>query len=172
VERAIRSIQQQVRVMKDALEFKARVKIGCRHPVMPWIVEYAGHLLNRFEIGQDGKSAYERCKGKSARTLGIEFGESVHWKRKPVGGALAKATCLWEDGIFLGIRGASGEIIVGDERGVWKTRSVQRKPLSERWADGCLEAVRHVPWRVSEEDPNMDGERLLVEDLGRKLPEA
>jgi hypothetical protein len=171
VERAIRSVQQQTRVMKDGVEHKAKVIIGARHPLMPWIVEYAGHLLNRFEVSQDGKTAYERLKGKSARTLGIELGESVLWKRRPVGGALAKATWLWEDGIFLGIRGASGEIIVADEKGVWKTRSVQRKPPSERWAEGALEVVRHVPWRVSDEDPHMDGEKLQLDGLGQRLPE-
>ena len=116
VERAIRSVTQQIRVMKDCLEHKAKVLIGARHPLMTWLAEYAGHLLNRFEVSHDGKTAYERLKGKSARTLGIEFGESILWKRKPVGGALGKATCLWEDGIFLGVRGASGEIIVGDEK--------------------------------------------------------
>jgi hypothetical protein len=78
---------------------------------------------------------------------------------------------LWEDGIFLGIRGASGEIVVGDAKGVWKTRSVQRKPPSERWAEGALEVVTHVPWRVSDEDPNMDGERLQVEGASQRLPE-
>jgi hypothetical protein len=93
------------------------------------------------------------------------------WKRRAVGGALAKATCLWEDGIFLGVRGASGEIIVGDEKGVWKTRSIQRKPPSERWAEGALEVVRHVPWRVSDDDPNVDGEKLQLEGTSRKLEE-
>jgi hypothetical protein len=171
VERAIRSVSQQARVMKDGLEHKAKMLIGARHPLMPWIVEYAGHLLNRFEVSQDGKTAYERLKGKSARTLGIEFGESVLWKRRAVGGALAKATCLWEDGIFLGIRGASGEIIVADEKGVWKTRSIQRKPPSERWAEGALEVVRHVPWRVSDSDPNVDGEKLQLDGMSRKLEE-
>jgi hypothetical protein len=114
---------------------------------------------------------FDFWKGKLARTLGIEFGESVLWKRRPVGGALAKAACLWEDGIFLGIRGASGEIIVADEKGVWKTRSVQRKPPNERWAEGALEVVRHVPWRVSDDDPNMDGERLQTEGLGQRISE-
>jgi hypothetical protein len=157
--------------MKDGLESKTKMIVSARHPLMPWIVEYAGHLLNRFEVSQDGKTAYERLKGKSARTLGIEFGESILWKRRAVGGALAKATCLWEDGIFLGVRGASGEIIVGDEKGVWKTRSVQRKSPSERWAEGALEVIRHVPWRVSDEDPNMDGEKLQLEGVSRKLEE-
>jgi hypothetical protein len=149
VERAIRSVEQPIRVMRDALEFRAGIKLTARHPIMTWITEYAAHLLNRFEVGHDGKTAYERCKGKQAKTLGIEFGESILWKRKPVGGALAKAVCLWDDGIFLGVRGASGEVIVGDGHGIWKTRSVQRKPPSERWAHGCIEVVKHVPWRES-----------------------
>ena len=78
------------------------------------------------------------------------------WKQKAVGGALAKMTCLWEDGVYLGLRGASGEIILGDNNGVWKTRSVQRKPLSQRCAEGALEVAKHVPWRVSHNDRNVD----------------
>jgi hypothetical protein len=170
VERAIRSVAQQVRVLKDGLEYKAKMAIGARHPLMTWLTEYAGHLLNRFEVSHDGKTAYERLKGKSARALGIEFGESILWKRRPVGGALAKATCLWEDGIFLGVRGASGEVIVGDEKGVWKTRSVQRKPPSERWAEGALEVIRHVPWRVFDNDPNVDGEGCRPRGWDRGSP--
>ena len=171
VERAIRSVEQQVRVMKDALEHRTGMQLTPRYPLMTWITEYAGHLLNRFEVGHDGKTAYERCKGKRTKTLGIEFGEAILWKRKAVGGALAKMTCLWEDGVYLGVRGASGEIIVGDKNGVWKTRSVQRKPLSQRWAEGALEVVEHVPWRVSDNDPNVDGEKLVFEDLGRQMLE-
>ena len=50
-------------------------------------MEYASHLLNRYEVGHDGKTAYERCKGKPAKNMGVEFGEGVLWRRKPVGGA-------------------------------------------------------------------------------------
>ena len=31
--------------------------------------------------------------------------------------------------------------------------------------------VEHVPWRVSDNDPNVDGEKLVVEDLGRQMLE-
>ena len=47
VERAIRSVEQQVRVMKDALEHRTGMQLTPRHPLMTWITEYAGHLLNR-----------------------------------------------------------------------------------------------------------------------------
>ena len=29
--------------------------------------------------------------------------------------------------------------------------------------------VKHVPWRVSDNDPNVDGEKLVVENLGRHM---
>ena len=101
--------------------------------MIPWIVEYAAHLLNRFEVGHDGRTAYERSKGKTAKSMGIELGEAVLWKRKPVGGALGKLTVLWDEGVFLGVKGRTGEFVMGDARGIWKTRTIQRTPLSSRW---------------------------------------
>ena len=145
------------------------MKIPTRHSVMPWLVEYAGLLLNRFEVSRDGKTSFERSKEKPAKTLGLEFGESVLWKRRPVGGALAKLTCLWEDGIFLGIRGKLGEIIVADSKGVWKTRSVQRKRVEDRWNSSSADAVKFVPWRMSDDDPKVDGEKLEECGVGVRL---
>ena len=102
------------------------------------------YLLNRYEVGHDGKTAYERCKGTAAKVLGIEFGDAVLRKRRAGGGALAK--------------GASGEVIVADEKGVWKTRAVQRKPSEATWEAAVVDSVKHVPWRFSQDDP--DGEPL------------
>ena len=173
VERAIRSVEQQVLVLKDALEHRTGKQLTPWHPLMTWITEYAGHLLNRFEVGHDGKTAYERCKAKRAKTLVIEVGSSgsngVVEREDPV-------SC--EDDVLVGrwrLLGSEGgfrrDHHVGDKNGVWKTRSVQRKPLSQRWAEGALEVVKHVPWRVSDNDPNVDGEKLVVEDLGRQMLE-
>ena len=71
---------------------------------------------------------------------------------------MAKLTCLWDDGVFLGVRGVSGEPIIGDSTGVWKTRSMQRKPIEDRWKKSSADMVVGVPWRVKEDDPNADGE--------------
>ena len=122
------------------------------------MVEYASFLLNRFEVSADGKTAYERNKGKRAKVMGLEFGELLLWKRKPSGGALGKLTCMWSEGVYLGVKGSSGEIIVGDCSGVWKCRTVQRKPEEERWPSRAADLVVGVPWRKSDDDPNVDGE--------------
>ena len=158
IERAFQSVSGQTRVLLSALEEKWGCSIPYDHPLICYIVEYAGVLLNRFEVGVDGRTAYERNKGKKATTLGIGIGEAVLWRRKKVGGALGKLTSLWEDGIFLGVMGKSGELIVGDGKGVWKTRTVHRKPHSERWDPKTIDLVRHPPWRACDDDPNADGE--------------
>jgi hypothetical protein len=162
VERAILSVQQQVRVLKCALETRWCIDIPSKHPVMPWLVEYASYLLNRFEVSRDGRTSYERCKSKPSKTLGFEFGESILWRRKPISGALGKLTSLWSEGIYLGVRGSSGELIVGDKAGVWRARTLQRRPVEERWRSESAEWVVGVPWRTCENDPDMDGEPLEV----------
>ena len=117
------------------------------------------------EVSHDGKTAYERCKGKSAKVLGIEFGEAVMWKRKPSGGGLGKLQSMWDDGVFLGIKGTTGEFIVGDGLGIRRTRTVQRRPAEQRWDADNLKLVAGVPWRHSDEDPKMDGEAMQMRPL-------
>ena len=87
-------------------------------------MEYASFLINRGEVGHDGKTPYERCKAKRGKLPGLASGEKILWKRRPVEGDLSKLTCLWEDGIFLGMKGSSGEYIVGDGKGVWKKKTL------------------------------------------------
>jgi hypothetical protein len=158
IERAVQSVQGMTRVLKSAVEERWKASIPTKHPVITWLVEYSAFLLNRFEVSSDGKTSYERCKGKYAKTLGLEFGETLMWRRKPAGGALGKLTSLWGTGMFLGIRGKSGEIIVGDASGVWKTRTVRRVPIEDRWPTAAIDCVVGVPWNTCEGDTKADGE--------------
>ena len=111
--------------------------------------------------GHDGKTAYERMKGKTAKCLGLEFGEGVHWKTSPSGGAPGKLSSSWRHGVYLGTRGKSGEIIVSDAECVWKTRTVQRKSKDERWTQANVEMVKAYPWTVKGESDG-DEERTVA----------
>lgn len=134
-----------VRTLGSALEGRLGIKLDVESVVWPWLVEYAGWVMNRTEVGKYGKTAYERVKGKTARLTGYEFGEAVLWKRRREGGPLGKLTCMWEDGIFLGVKGATGELIVGTREGVWRTRTIRRKVFEERWRRENLEMIGGVP---------------------------
>ena len=74
----------------------------------------------------------------------------MHWKAGHSGGALGKLWSAWRHGVYVGVKGKSGEIVVADEQGVFKTRTVQRKPLDERWDPKYLDVVNAVPWKVDE----------------------
>ena len=64
IERAVQSIEGQLRVIKLALEKRYKVELPVQHPLLAWAVEYAGVMLNRCEVGHDGRTAYERLKAK------------------------------------------------------------------------------------------------------------
>ena len=140
------------------------VKLDTAHSIWPWLVEHASFLINRGEVGHDGKTPYERCKAKRGKLPGLAFGEKILWRRRPVGGYLSKLTCLWEDGIFLGVKGSSGRR--------WK-RNVEDKNVEEaasgRKVDkGVLGLVGGVPWRVNDDDPKADGEAMKMDTHQRR----
>ena len=98
------------------------------------MVEYALVLINRYLVGKDGKTAYERFRGtKSKMMLGFEFGESVHFWRIPLQGRIGKFYGLWQTGLIVGYRTQSGEYMVANSEGAFKTRTMKRIPENERW---------------------------------------
>ena len=78
--------------------------------------------------------------------MGLEFGECVMWRRRPVGSNLAKLAVLWDVGVYLGVKGSTGEIIIGNGDGVWRTRTVRRRPEELRWRAEEIEKIKGLPW--------------------------
>jgi len=64
VENAVRQVQGLVRTMKRCLEIRLRRRIPADHQVMAWMVKHASWILTIRVRGRDGKTAYERLRGK------------------------------------------------------------------------------------------------------------
>ena len=77
IERAVQAIEGQVRTIKLALESRIGSEIPSDHYVTPWIIEYVATIINKGQVGADGKTACERLKGKPVHLAGFEFGEKV-----------------------------------------------------------------------------------------------
>ena len=91
------------------------IKLTARHPIVTWMVDNAAHLRKRFELGHDGKTAHELEKGRLRRGWASNLARPFLVEAEKVcGGALATMACLWEDGIYVGFEGTSGEVIVAD----------------------------------------------------------
>ena len=159
MERAAQTIEGQIRVMKSALEGRMGKKVDAEKKIVTFMAEYAGYLVNRLEVGKDGKTAYERSRGKKAKVIGVEFGEKLLWMKRPKDSQkMAKIEAKWEYGVFVGVRRRSGELWVATEDGLKKVRSVRRIPVQERWGDDNLNWVKNVPWNKWKGDGDADGD--------------
>ena len=128
IENAIKELEKQIRVLKDSVERKSQLVIKDDHPIMAWIPQHAGFLLSRFQVSSDGKTAYERLKGKAYRRPLVDFAERVLFMPIVHGGRLNKLEIKWEPGRFVGIRPRSDEALMMTERGIEKARSIRRLP--------------------------------------------
>jgi hypothetical protein len=106
---------------------------------------YSALLLNICVVGDDGRTAYERRKGRKFKRQLPEFGECIRYLR-PESVGVDKADPRWEEGVFAGLRIESGEIFVMTKDGVIKVRAFARKPEDERWNQKQLEEGKGVPW--------------------------
>ena len=175
VERAVQAVEQCLRTMKSSLDERMGVLIDVRHPVLTWMCEFVGYMMSRMEVASDGKTPYERVKGKRGEMLGLEFGERVLWKHHP-GKAMEKLNIRWGNGLFLGVRARSNELIVIDEtsKELKYVRTVKRVPEEQRWNPDSLEWVTMVPWNRGAADKEADGdlpEFDVKQGPGRKLTE-
>ena len=110
-ERAVRSIEDQLRTMKLALESHINAKIPCQHPIIAWMILYASHLLTKELVGEDGLTGYERLHGQRAEDRVPEFGEVIYFyvpKR-----CRAKLDPVWRVGVFLGTSWNSYQNFIG-----------------------------------------------------------
>ena len=165
IERGIQDVEGQARTIKLAFESHTGATVPSDHNIVPWIIEYAGALLNRYSVGQDGKTGYERLKGKAASMPGLEFGERVHWRSNvPAKDRKNKLDSAWKNGVFLGQRTVSGEFLVGTMEGIMRPRTVHRVPKENRWTDN-LEFVTGLPWKLNKD--HEPGEEVLLDTVPR-----
>ena len=112
IENCIKEMEKQMRILKLGLEQKMQLVLKDDHPLMSWIPEYAGILLSRFQVAADGKTPYERIKGKSYRRELVDFGERVMFMPVSHGGKLNKLQSKWSFGRYCGIRPRSNEVFI------------------------------------------------------------
>ena len=73
IENANGIVKAQIRTMKDALDTRLGEKIPPDSTVLAWLVQYAAVVWNRYAVSSDGKTAYERIRGKQCTRPIAEF---------------------------------------------------------------------------------------------------
>ena len=67
-ERAVQTIEKQVRVIKMSTEENLG-KFSVKHPCFPWMVMHAADVLTKFKVLPDGLTAYEKIKQMHAHKM-------------------------------------------------------------------------------------------------------
>ena len=103
IEESGKTVIEFVKVFKDQIEFKANMTLDPQAKVMQWLVRWAAMAYNRYKRGPDGKTAYERQKGRKCRIEVIPFAEKVMYKRLKSGDSHKNVLeSRWEEGLWLG----------------------------------------------------------------------
>jgi hypothetical protein len=170
-ERAVQSISEQVRVVRRGLEQRLGLRLSAKHPVTAWLVEHCADLISKYQVGDDGKTAYERWKGNYFTLEEIEFGEKIHYRLNNTKASQKqhKLEIRFVERFYLGRWWRTGEAVVGTSGGVIRAGTVRRVGAHRRWDKDGLAAVKGVPWQWNpaegEVHPDLQVRWLREEEL-------
>ena len=105
IERAV-LVTGQASTLKAALEHRMGGRVPPDARILCWLVEFAAYLMNRCDIGRDGKTPLQRLHGRRGDTPFLEFGEQIlYMAANPARGG------KWEPrflaGVFVGLLNSS-----------------------------------------------------------------
>ena len=147
-ERANRTCEGHIRTLRLWCESVLGATLEITENAMAWLVRHAGWLTVRFLIKSDGKSAYQRLKGKAYTGEVVPLFELV-WFHLP-DRKQAKLEVRWDDGLWIGKTDRNDEHIVAtpDGKATVTTRAVRRKPPSKRFSGEQVKALQAAPWET------------------------
>jgi hypothetical protein len=145
VENMNKELKNIVRCFALQLKDEAKMELHTNHPLLPWLVRHSGWCICMYRVRSDGRTAYERLKGRPYSGKIALFGECL-WYRTPDAMQLSSLDERWTTCIWVGKGQQSDEhiLIVGDE--VRLARSVRRKATGKRWNKTMLQKVLCTPW--------------------------
>ena len=141
-ERAILELATQARTVTSALEHHfPEFKVMPNHKVYGWLIRHSAWLISRFLVKADGRTPYERLRGRECRDEIAEWAETVHYKVATTEkGKLDPQSAL---GLWLGKSLQSDEHLIGTER----CRTIWRRPENKRWDRKLFDNFQETPWQ-------------------------
>merc|ERR1711871_237410 len=80
IEEAGKTVRGFARVLKYQIENKAQMRLEEAPEAALWMIRWAAMMASRFLIGKDGRTAYERRRGRKCKIPTVPFGETVRYK--------------------------------------------------------------------------------------------
>ena len=127
-------------------------KIPLDANIIPRIVRRAAICYSRYAVGEDGRTAYERLRGRTRRATVVPMGEKVWYKQLGGGGDRKnKSETEWFPGVWLGPATSSSETLIGTARGVVNASAITRFGMAETLDINAILDMEGTPQRPSDE---------------------
>ena len=140
-ERGMRPVEEMTRVLKVDLEHRLTTRLEVTQNVFAWLVEHAVDLHNKSFVVSNGKTAYEKMKGKKYRGEVLPFASPVMLR------AMVVSRLSVYGSVWLGKRFHTEEHLVTrvSDGVVVRTRSVQSLP-NTMFHGTFLDKIVGAPW--------------------------
>ena len=134
------------------------------------MIRWAAMLYSRYAAGRDGRTPYERRRGRPCRLPIVCFGEKVWYKELRVGKERQnKFDSEWREGLWLGQARSSNESVIGTSHGVVRAYAIKRRDPDSRWS---AELIRGLVGTPQQPNPNVPGHRIPIRVNFDDTPQA
>ena len=177
IENAIRRVQEKVRPLRHHIEHNIKCKVPGDAPIMSWLVRWAAELLSNYDVGDDGKTPYERVHKEDCMTPLVPFGETVTYLPLETVHQ-SKGTPAKRVGLWLGVSERTEEVLIGTRNGFVKCRTASRLNEADRWSRESVLGMSGTPYEPIPGNPSQhipadvadNGERMGFDSENDELP--
>ena len=169
-EQAVQDVKAQLRAVKLGLEARIGEEIHVNCPVLEWMIPHAAQTINRFQVGEDGRTAHYRLHLKKIGGKTFAFGEQVVAKLKRKSRQVRQKIldAKFREARWVGYSGrTAGHVVILPQGGAAiKVRTAKSRRLSERWNAEAITCVIATPDAPNPKDLNQIDPRSERETLG------
>ena len=151
VERAVQTVRGFARTCMAGLERRCGQELPASSVWWCWAVRHAAWLYNRFhkKRSQSNLTPYEKYKHRKYGQPVLQLASAV-WARRP-GAALNKAGAPLIAGLWHGRDSVTDEHVIATGAGVFRTRTVKRKPMDAEWDKNAILGMTWEPWNTGKD---------------------
>ncbi len=153
----IRNVRGMFSTLKLCLEDRIGQRIPPNHPLISWLLERVPVIMNASNVGADGKTPWQRARGRGFGMTLFGFGEQVLYEQDAKGpqhDARGNMGPRMFKGTFLGYNKFSNSYRILTESGeMIKARGLNSRSFQERWDANILQEITITPWNLRRRDP-------------------
>ena len=109
---------------------------------MHWLVQWAGDVVQKLHVRNDGMTAHEYMTKRRVTHLVVGFCEHVQFKIATDKQDQDKHDGEWDDGYFSGVASRSSEYMVVKGDQTFKCQTIRREVDEETWTIQWMEDIK------------------------------